>query len=95
MTKTQAEIRAEMRLLTEALFKDIPFFKGVSGMRMVKIYPADSPHPTAVFGHGRHLWSEQGASAPACSIRVLTDAPEGFEWLDVGRAEDVTMMMEG
>jgi len=95
MTKTQAEIRAEMRLLTEALFRDIPFFKGISGIRMDMFQPADSPHPAAVSGHGQRLWSEHGASAPACSIRVLTDAPEGFEWLDVGRAGDVTMMMEG
>lgn len=45
------EIIAEMRLPTDELRDDIPFFTKTLGMRMDMIYPADDPTVAVFSGH--------------------------------------------
>jgi len=72
------EIRAEIRLPTDNLSNDIPFFTKVLGMRMDSIYPADDPAVAVFSGHGLRARIEKGASEPAGTVRILTDAPNEF-----------------
>lgn len=72
------EVRAEIRLPTEELRDDIPFFTKVLGMRMEMIYPADDPSVAVFAGHGLRVRVEKGAHEPAGTIRILTDDVEGF-----------------
>ena len=72
------EIRAEVRVPTQDLREDIPFYTKVLKMRMDMIYPADDPTVAVFSGHGLRVRIEQGADeAPGC-IRILTGDPEGF-----------------
>ncbi|MBO6898712.1 MAG: cupin domain-containing protein [Shimia sp.] len=72
------EIRAEVRLPTQELRDDIPFYTKVLKMRMDMIYPADDPTIAVFSGHGLRLRIEKGASeAPGC-IRILTHDPDTF-----------------
>ena len=48
------EIKAEMRLPTQELRKDIPFYTKVLGMRMDSIYPADDPKVAVFSGRIKH-----------------------------------------
>jgi len=73
-----AEVRAEIRLPTQELRDDIPFFTKVLGMRMDMIYPADDPSVAVFSGHGLRLRIEAGAQEPAGTLRILTDDPDGF-----------------
>ncbi|APX13654.1 cupin domain-containing protein [Tateyamaria omphalii] len=73
-----AEVRAEIRLPTQALRDDIPFFTNVLGMRMDMIYPADDPSVAVFSGHGLRIRIEAGASEPPGMLRILTDDPDGF-----------------
>ncbi|MFT4149634.1 MAG: cupin domain-containing protein [Paracoccaceae bacterium] len=72
-----AEILAEIRLPTQELRDDLPFFTRVLGMRLDMIYPADSPEVAVLSGHGLRLRIEKGAVEPAGTIRIRTDDP-GF-----------------
>jgi len=72
------EIKAEVRLPTQALRDDLPFFTDVLKMRLDMIYPADDPQVAVVSGHGLRLRIEQGANEPPCTLRILTDDPDGF-----------------
>lgn len=72
------EIRAEVRLPTQELRDDIPFYTKVLKMRMDMIYPADDPTVAVFSGHGLRLRIERDAEeAPGC-LRILTDNPAGF-----------------
>ncbi len=72
------EIRAEVRLPTQELRDDIPFYTKVLKMRMDMIYPADDPTVAVFSGHGLRLRVEKGAEeAPGC-LRILTKDPDGF-----------------
>lgn len=72
------EIRAEVRVPTQELRDDIPFYTKVLKMRMDMIYPADDPTVAVFSGHGLRVRVEKGAGeAPGC-IRILTDDPDGF-----------------
>jgi quercetin dioxygenase-like cupin family protein len=72
------EIRAEVRLPTQELRDDIPFYTKVLKMRMDMIYPADDPTIAVFSGHGLRLRIEKGApEAPGC-IRILTEDPDAF-----------------
>ncbi|WP_294227153.1 cupin domain-containing protein [uncultured Shimia sp.] len=72
------EIRAEVRVPTQDLREDIPFYTKVLKMRMDMIYPADDPTVAVFSGHGLRVRIEKGAKeAPGC-IRILTDDPDGF-----------------
>jgi len=74
MTQT----RAEIRLSTQELRDDIPFFTKVLGMRMDMIYPADDPSVAVFSGHGLRLRVEKGACEPTVTLRILTDQPNAF-----------------
>jgi quercetin dioxygenase-like cupin family protein len=72
------DIIAEIRLPTQELREDIPFFTKVLGMRMDMIYPADDPTVAVFSGYGLRLRIEKGAPEPAGTIRILTDDPDDF-----------------
>ena len=72
------EIRAEFRLPTTALRKDLPFYTGTLGMQLDMIYPADNPSVAVLSGHGIRIRIEKGAPEAAGTIRILTDDPDGF-----------------
>ncbi|MDJ0825675.1 MAG: cupin domain-containing protein [Rhodobacter sp.] len=74
MPKTEAEIR----LPTQDLRDDLPFFTETLGMRLDKIYPADDPAVAVVSGHGLRLHIEKGAPEPPGTIRIRTDDPDAF-----------------
>jgi quercetin dioxygenase-like cupin family protein len=72
------EICAEMRLPTQELRDDLPFFTKVLKMRLDMIYPADNPQVAVFSGHGLRLRVEKGAKEPPGTVRILTDDPDGF-----------------
>lgn len=77
-TVTDQEIRAEIRIPTDNLSKDIPFFTKTLKMRMDMIYPADNPQIAVFSGHGIRLRVEKGAAEAPATIRILTDNPDEF-----------------
>ncbi len=80
MTQTPRvlQIRAEIRLPTQELRDDIPFYTRVLGMKMDMIYPADDPRIAVFSGHGLRLRVEKDAPEPPGTLRILTDDPDGF-----------------
>ena len=78
MSETAAETRAEIRLPTQELREDLPFFTGVLGMRLDMIYPADDPQVAVLSGHGLRLRIEKGAPEGPGTLRILTGDPDGF-----------------
>jgi len=73
-----SDILAEMRLPTDELRDDIPFYTKTLGMRLDMIFPADDPQIAMFSGHGLRLRVEKGASEPPGTIRILSDDPDGF-----------------
>lgn len=73
-----SEIIAEMRLPTNELRDDIPFYTKTLGMRMDMIFPADSPQVAVFSGHGLRLRIEKGATEQPGTIRILSEDPDGF-----------------
>ncbi len=73
-----SEIRAEIRLPTDELRHDIPFFTDVLKMRMDTIYPADYPRVAVFSGHGLRVRVDADAPEPPGTLRILTDDPDGF-----------------
>ncbi|MBO6774636.1 MAG: cupin [Marinibacterium sp.] len=69
---------AEMRLPTDELRDDLPFFTNTLGMRLDMIYPADNPSIAVFSGHGLRVRLEKGAPEPPGTIRILTDSPDKF-----------------
>ena len=72
------ETRAEIRLPTNELRNDLPFFTGVLGMRLDMIYPADNPTVAVLSGHGLRVRIEKGAPESPGTIRILTEDPDEF-----------------
>lgn len=70
--------KAEIRLPTQELRDDIPFFTKTLRMRLDMIYPADDPSVAVFSGHGLRLRVEKGASEPPGTLRICTDDPDGF-----------------
>jgi len=70
------ETRAEIRLPTQELRNDLPFYTKTLGMRLDMIYPADDPQVAVVSGHGLRLRIEKGAAEAPGTIRILTDNPD-------------------
>ncbi|WP_425471976.1 cupin domain-containing protein [Sulfitobacter sabulilitoris] len=68
----------EMRLPTQELRDDIPFYTKVLGMRMDSIYPADDPTVAVFSGHGLRLRIEKGATEAPGTLRVLVEDPDSF-----------------
>ncbi|MDU8929896.1 cupin domain-containing protein [Alisedimentitalea sp. MJ-SS2] len=73
-----SETRAEIRLPTQELRDDIPFFTQTLGMRMDMIYPADSPRIAVFSGHGLRIRVEKDALEAPGTIRILSDNPDHF-----------------
>lgn len=71
------ETRAEIRLPTQELRADLPFYTKQLGFRLDMIYPADDPQVAVLSGHGLRLRIEKGAAEAPGTIRILTDDP-GF-----------------
>ncbi|WP_170605019.1 cupin domain-containing protein [Ruegeria arenilitoris] len=80
MTSRQnhSQTKAEIRLPTQELRDDIPFFTKVLGMRMDMIYPADDPRVAVFSGHGLRVRIEKDAPEPPGTLRILTDRPDEF-----------------
>lgn len=72
------ETRAEVRLPTTDLSKDLPFFTRTLKMRLDMIYPADNPEVAIFSGHGLRVRVEKGAPEGPGTLRILTDNPDGF-----------------
>lgn len=73
-----AETRAEIRLPTQELRDDLPFFTKILGMRLDMIYPADDPEVAVLSGHGLRIRIQKGATESPGTIRILTDTPGAF-----------------
>ncbi len=73
-----SETRAEIRLPTDELRNDIPFFTKVLKMRMDTIYPADNPKVAVFSGHGLRVRVDADATEPPGTLRILTDDADGF-----------------
>ena len=71
------QIRAEIRLPTQELRDDLPFYTRTLGFRLDMIYPADDPQVAVLSGHGVRLRIEKGAPEAPGTLRLLTDDP-GF-----------------
>ena len=69
---------AEIRLPTDELRNDIPFYTKTLGMRMDMIYPADNPSIAVFSGHGLRLRIEKDAQEQPGTLRILTEDPDGF-----------------
>ena len=72
------DTRAEIRLPTQELRDDLPFYTKVLGMRLDTIYPADNPEVAVLSGHGLRLRIQKGAVEPPGTLRILTEDPDGF-----------------
>ncbi len=75
---TKDDIRAEVCLPTSNLTADIGFFTKTLKMQMDMIYPADDPAVAVFSGHGLRVRLDQGSTAAAGHLRILTDDP----WTD-------------
>jgi quercetin dioxygenase-like cupin family protein len=80
------ETRAEIRLPTQDLRSDLPFYTRTLKMLLDTIYPADNPEVAVLSGHGLRLRLQKGASEAPGTLRILTDDPEGF----AGGARELT-----
>ncbi len=69
---------AEIRLPSEEIRDDLPFFTKTLGMRLDMIYPADNPEIIVVSGHGVRLRIEKGAKEPPGTLRLRVDDPDAF-----------------
>ena len=72
------DTRAEIRLPTQQLRDDLPFYTKVLKMRLDMIYPADDPQVAVFSGHGLRIRIETGAVEQPGTLRILTDDPDGF-----------------
>jgi quercetin dioxygenase-like cupin family protein len=72
------ETRAEIRLPTQDLRADLPFYTKTLKMRLDTIYPADNPEVAVLSGHGLRLRIQKGAPEGPGMLRILTDDPDGF-----------------
>lgn len=71
-------MQAEIRLPTQELRNDLPFFTKTLQMRLDSIYPADDPEVAVLSGHGLRIKIEKGASEAPGTIRILCEDPDGF-----------------
>jgi quercetin dioxygenase-like cupin family protein len=71
-------IVAEVRLPTQDVRDDIPFFTRTLGMRMDMIFPADDPRVAVFSGHGIRLRLEKGAPEAPGTLRLLAANPDAL-----------------
>ena len=74
------ETRAEVRLPTNDVREDLPFFTKELKMRLDMIYPADNPEVAVLSGHGLRLRLQKGAPESPGTLRILTDEPDLFAY---------------
>lgn len=74
MSRPKAGAVAEVRLPTQDLHQDLPFYETL-GFRLDLIYPADDPAVAVISGHGLRLRLVRGAEEAPGTIRILTDDP--------------------
>ncbi|NNK78408.1 MAG: cupin domain-containing protein, partial [Litoreibacter sp.] len=74
MVKTEAEVR----ISTQELRDDLPFFTKILKMQLDMIYPADDPSVAVFSGHGLRVRVEKNAPEGPVTLRILTEDPEGF-----------------
>ena len=72
------ETRAEVRLPTNDVREDLPFYTKELKMRLDMIYPADNPEVAVLSGHGLRLRIQKGALESPGTLRILTDEPDSF-----------------
>jgi len=72
------DIRAEIRLPSQDLKEDLPFFTKTLGFRLDEIFPADDPSVAVLSGHGLRVRLQRGAMESPGTLRILTDDPSGF-----------------
>ncbi len=72
------DIVAEIRLPTQELRNDIPFYTKALGMRLDMIYPADDPAVAVFSGHGLRLRIEKSATELPGTLRLRMDDPDSF-----------------
>lgn len=65
--------RAEIRLASRSVARDLPFFTKALGFRLEEIFPADAPATIVLSGHGLRLRVEEGTDAPAGALRLLAE----------------------
>ena len=70
--------QAEIRLPTNNLADDLPFYSNTLGFRLDRIYPADNPAVAVMSGHGLRIRIERGASEAPGTIRLLCDDPDAL-----------------
>ncbi|MBC7739156.1 MAG: cupin domain-containing protein [Candidatus Saccharibacteria bacterium] len=78
MADTTQITRAEIRLPTQELRNDLPFYTKVLGFRLDMIYPADNPEVAVLSGHGLRLRLQKNAPEAPGTLRILTDDPDAF-----------------
>ena len=71
-------LAAEIRLPSDDLKLDLPFFTKKLGFRLDQIFPADDPSVAVISGHGLRLRLERGAKEAPGTLRLLCDGPEAF-----------------
>ncbi len=71
-------VMAEVRLPTNDLKDDLPFFSKTLGFRLDTIFPADDPAVAVMSGHGVRIRLERGASEAPGTLRLLCNDPAGF-----------------
>ncbi len=71
-------IKAEVRLPTDELRNDIPFFVDTLKMRMDMVYPADDPQVAVFSGHGLRVRVEKGAPEAPGTVRLLAEDPDSI-----------------
>ena len=76
MFEVKGETRAEVRLPTQELRDDLPFWTKRLGFRLDMIYPADNPEVAVLSGHGLRLRLQKGAPDAPGTVRILTDEAE-------------------
>ncbi len=73
-----SQAQAEIRLPTQELRDDLPFYTQKLGMRLESIFPADNPSVAVLSGHGLRIRIEKGATEAPGTLRILTDTPGDF-----------------
>ena len=73
-----AVVGAEVRLPTNDLKDDLPFFTKRLGFRLDSIFPADDPAIAVLSGHGVCIRLERGAVEAPGTLRLLCENPDAF-----------------
>ena len=71
-----SKIEAEVRISTQELRDDIPFFTKTLQMRLDTIFPADDPTVAVFSGHGLRVQVEKDAPVGPVTLRLLCDDPD-------------------